>query len=198
MPACPRHSTLAISMRAFPKTIFGWQTTPLDALFEYLRRDFQGLFEKADLGPGPDCVVNGRFGTRHPHEFPENSRSAIESHYARARGRHDHLCRVTVSALRDPAPTLFIFGGHMPEDARLEAEREIMRYRGSAPFDLVIWNDRTMPPTVHGSWKGNHAFWSERLCGIEISDALTFRTRLVDCLQDQTNRAAKHLRRAKL
>jgi hypothetical protein len=85
----------------------------------------------------------------------------------------------------------------MPEDAHLEAESEIMRYRGRAPFDLVVWDDSDLPPTVEGSWKGHHAFWSDRLSGIELSDALTFRPRLVDCLRDQINRAAKHVWHAK-
>ncbi len=197
MPACPRYSTLTMSMRAFPKSVFNWQITPVGTLLEYLRRDFQGLFEQTDLEPGAEDVFNSRFGTRHPHEFPENSRSAIENHYARARGRHDHLCRLTVSALRDPAPTLFIFGGPMPDGTRLEVEREIVRFRGKAPFDLVVWDDSDLPRTHEGRWKGNHQFWADKLSRVEISDNLTFRPRLVDCLRDQVQRAATHVRQAK-
>src|SRR5262245_1840069 len=83
-----------------PAGVFDWQISRLSSVGKYLRHDFAGAFELADLQIVKGEVQNVRFGTRHPHEFPEHvTPESLAHHYAEARSRHDHLATKTRTVL---------------------------------------------------------------------------------------------------
>jgi hypothetical protein len=199
MPEFSRYGSLRISRRVFPKSVFSWQITPAAALLEYFRNDFAGMFELADIEQRGKAIVNVRFGTRHPHEFPPNSPTSIRDGYRRARARHDHLCRATKAAVADPLPTLFVFGEKLPEAIRDEIAAEIKRRRHGAPFILAEWRQPEAPPTdPAAAWQGDHEFWRGKLAAVRLEDPASLPQRLVQAGMGQLSRARKNLLRPPL
>jgi hypothetical protein len=97
--------------RNFERHIFDWQITPFAAVLEYLERDFQGVFERADLVSENGEVVHRRLLTRHPHDFPHDQElddATIDAAYAQARGKFDYLARKFLAHLRRPGPFLYV------------------------------------------------------------------------------------------
>jgi hypothetical protein len=71
---------------ASPSGVFDWQVTPVEAIHCYLRQDFAGLFERADLVVRTGVVWNARYGTSHQHEFPGTSAPGSSTPAIRRRG----------------------------------------------------------------------------------------------------------------
>jgi len=199
MDAFTTRTNLHISRRVFRKGVFAWQGTPSEAFIDYLRNDFDGMFERGDLAVRDGRVFNVRFGTSHLHAFSDPSEAGIDRHYAAARGRHDHLCAVAREAIDDPAPTAFIFGGRLPADVHGRIEHEIARRRDGALFDVIAIDDRNLPPTHEGTeaWTGNHEFWQGRLSSLGIHDGIPLPFRAMECLRDQVLRLKRYAPRAR-
>ena len=162
-----RFTTLRNSPANFPKSIFSWQITPIEAVIEGIRCDFLGMFEAEDLFVDTDgVVVNRRFGTRHVHEFPKPPRNFnIEDHYEQARGRHDHLCNLTRNALDVAAKrTLFVFGGYS-SSKRVGGERPLLG-RNHAPISIEAKQPPIAAPRHDGNGTGSAVVQAFCFCKI--------------------------------
>ena len=98
--------------RNFERHIFDWQITPFAAVLEYLERDFQGVFERADLVIEGGEVVHRRLGTRHPHEFRAREgvldEAVVDAAYPAARAKFEHLAAKFRTHLTKPGPFLYV------------------------------------------------------------------------------------------
>lgn len=142
-----------------PSGIFDWQVTPPAAIHAYLERDFQGLFELDDLQTQDGIVWNSRFGTSHEHEFPAGI-DDLERHYARARARHDHLCRNTRRYLTGDRRLLLGFSRPVPTDVVAGIRAQVVRYSPQIRCELVAEPEGL---ARSDDWKGNLRVWDELL-----------------------------------
>ncbi|WP_378950167.1 hypothetical protein [Mesorhizobium sp. ANAO-SY3R2] len=118
--------------------VFDWQGTPSGAVIEYLRRDFQGLFERCDLVIEDRFVRNRRFGTSHRHAFPEGlAESLLDELYPLARARHDLFCKVTRGALRNGLSTLFVLCKPIPPEHMEEIAELIEQVHPGRRFAIL-------------------------------------------------------------
>jgi hypothetical protein len=87
---------------------FNYQISPMSAVTSYLRDGLAGTMERADLSVDADGLVrNDRYGTCHPHEFPEGLGS-----FEAAKSRHDYLCAKLRRLLADPTSRILFLSGH--------------------------------------------------------------------------------------
>lgn len=197
-----RFTTLRNSPANFPKSIFSWQITPIEAVIEGIRCDFLGMFEVEDLFVDTDgVVVNRRFGTRHVHEFPKPPRDFnIEDHYEHARGRHDHLCNLTRNALDVAAKrTLFVFGGYSSSDRQRELSEAIATRRAPSTFSLIFVDDTHLSPTRPGAneWAGNDPYWDAIMHPYQLRPSSPLLQRLGTMAKEQVVRLSKHFSSAR-
>lgn len=99
--------------RRLGRHIFDWQITPIEAVCEYLERNFEGVYERADLTVSDDGseALHRWLHTRHPHDFhPDGplSDAAIDAEYETARAKFDYLADKFRAHLLEPGPFLYI------------------------------------------------------------------------------------------
>jgi hypothetical protein len=105
--------------------LFDWQGTSLRAVLAYLDRDFEGLFERADLEPFKNGVVHKELNTEHMHDFEyllddpraEVTPDVLDRGFAAARRRFDAMRLRFKDILRRPGPFLYV---HVCEDIPTE------------------------------------------------------------------------------
>jgi hypothetical protein len=125
----------------FERHIFDWQITPFAAVLEYLERDFQGAFERADLVSENGEVVHRRLKTRHPHEFPHDlalDDAGIDAAYSQARGKFDHLARKFLAHLRRPGPFLYVFKDIRIYDEAVRLSALLRRHSPDHAFKILF------------------------------------------------------------
>jgi hypothetical protein len=187
-----RETSFWATKTTMPNVVFDWQITPYPAVLDYLRRDFRGMFERADLVRSEGVVVNERYATRHPHDIPKSA--DIDERYPVARSRHDHLCDNARQAFRSPLPTLFVINGKLSEPQRETLRRTIVDIRGRHPFELSVIDDEDQQPTHPAKeWKGNKAFWNRELSRYRVVADEPLRVILPKILREQTARLAGHV-----
>lgn len=154
------------------KGVFDWQITPEPTVAAYLERNFEGFLEREDLAVNSEGdITNTRYGSIHPHEFPQG----IDQSYAAARARHDHLCGKLRRALSETVSTLFVALANDPETFKDRVEPLIRRINPDLPFHLYVVKHRPdLAPTREAeSWQGNDDYWDAELSGFRIrSNAL--------------------------
>jgi len=188
-----RRTSLRATTDCLTRTVFDWQATPYPALLEYLRRDFRGMFELADLGMFEGRVINERYGTLHRHDFPDNP--DLAQHYAAARSRHDHLCNKTRRAVTDPLPTLFVRYGALAPDEERELRDAIAALRPGKAFALALIDDDDQPLSdPNEEWQGNHDYWDKALSQYLVRSEVPMRTLLPKIAREQALRIAGHIR----
>jgi hypothetical protein len=121
----PRHQRL--------NNPFTSQYTPTDALIAYFDSDFRGMFERDDLyvRDQDGFIGNRRYGTFHPHEFPEGLDS-----YDTARSRHEHLCAKLRTMIDRPDAAL-LFVTYAAGEREIEIEDAIRRRAPNLAFRLL-------------------------------------------------------------
>lgn len=177
-----------------PSGIFDNQTTPHDAVIEYLNRDFHGVFERKDLAMGEIKVEHIHLRTGHMHSFP----IGIDADYQTARSRHLYLCSKTRRVIHGRTPTLFVVGTRADAcDAPARISRTIMRLNPWLPFHiLAIATEHQPEPTrpYPDDWQGNDDFWSDAFSAMEVeAKPLSNRTPLAFA-KDQALRFMGHVR----
>jgi len=151
---------------ASPSGVFDWQVTPVEAIHCYLRQDFVGMFERADLVVRAGVVWNGRYGTSHQHEFPRDlSPGQLDACYPAARARHEHLCRKTRALLGGRGPLLLVFSRPVAEEVVAELRAAVSRYNPRLAFHLVA----EPAAGAVGDWTGNAEVWDELLAPFDIT-----------------------------
>jgi hypothetical protein len=106
---------------------------------------------------------------------------------------------MTRAAIADPLPTLFVFGGQLPDAIREELLADIERRRSGAPFALNEWLQPAAPPTdPSNEWQGDHQFWQRKLAAIRLEDPSGPMMRFADAIGGQFLRARKNLLRPPL
>jgi hypothetical protein len=104
----------------FRRHIFDWQITPFAAMCAYIRNDFQGVFERADLHVGEDGNAHHRsLLTIHPHDFSKGpdgrvTEAIIDAEYAQVRSKFDFLADRFRRHLETPGPCLYVVGEIRP------------------------------------------------------------------------------------
>lgn len=100
----------------FRRHIFDWAITPRPAVFAYLERDFEGVFERADLEIGPDgrTVTHRELGTAFPHDFHGGSdgiltEAMLDDQYPAFRAKHEFLAQRFRDLLASPGPYLYVY-----------------------------------------------------------------------------------------
>jgi len=137
--------------------IFDQQITPVRAVLEYFHRDFRGMLEKDDLQEEGNTVVNVRFGTKHPHEFPHGIRQSYEN----ARSRHDYLCNKLRSVLDGDRSTLFVLANTARANCVADEIRELIRKRNPRlQFDMIDLVTKEEPTRPEFYWQGNDVEWA--------------------------------------
>lgn len=171
----------AISKRG----VFDWQITPTDAVIEYIRCDFAGMFEREDLEIRDGIVINRRLGTKHNHEFPKDlHEEALDALYPMARQKHDAWCAVTKAALRSNLSALVVLGMPVSPAQEQTISGLIAQANRQRPFLLLASPDGD----VGGDWRGNEGAWTEHLSGFRVVPPLSIR------LADQLRRLRKNIR----
>lgn len=149
--------------------VFDWQGTPPEALIEYLRRDYVGMFERDDLQIIDGKVSNRRFGTSYLHLFPDVvTEEILEAHYPAARENHDRWCRTTKTVLTSDLSTLFVLCKPVAKPEMDEIARLIEQMAPHRKFLLLPCPDGD----DEQDWAGDHALWREHLSRFEIRPPL--------------------------
>lgn len=155
-------------------------------MIEYLRRDFQGVFERRDLIIVDGQVRNCRFGTSHKHAFPgELVESQLEQLYPSARQKHDYCCRVTRSALENGYSTVFVLCAPVVPE-HLGEIAELVKWRRPERRFVIL----QAPEGDHDDdWDGDHEIWARHLSGFTFTPPLRVmakfhRRRLLKKLRD--------------
>lgn len=159
------HNLRRVFGRAAVHGIFDWQRTPTDAFIEYLQRDFRGMFELGDLvAPTDGPVINTRFGTLHPHEFPTPvDQASLEANYPAARARHDRLSERTRLLLKRRVTPLLQLSKPVAE---VEAHRISEALRHYNPHLTFYLNNGAEPI---GDWRGDPEAWDRALGPFRLS-----------------------------
>lgn len=167
--------------RLVARTIFDSQLTPPSTVIEYLERDFEGLLELDDLGPGPVSVCNYRFFTGHRHEWPEDANhDQIAAGYDKARARHEHLCANTRLYLKQSQPLLIVVSQPNVDVDTAPLAAALRAYNPAMNFEIVgIPPDATQKVTKPGSWKGDDALWDAALAPYQPQQTLRWQVRKV-------------------
>ncbi len=99
----------------FRRHIFDWAITPLTAVFAYLERDFEGVFERSDLHIDEEAgtVAHRRLGTAFPHDFRASgegplTEADIDRGYGAFRDKHVFLAQRFRDLLLSPGPYLYV------------------------------------------------------------------------------------------
>jgi len=177
----------------FPRHLFDWQITPVEALLSYLERDFTGVFERRDLFVASDGMVTHRLlHTLHPHDFhPVDGvldDAVLDTQYEAARAKFEHLAAKFRRHLEQAGPFLYIRSG-APE--RTQAARLIDALSARSPghqFRILFTDPQPDPgvadldprltwtlldPAVDKpeamQWEGDDANWSALLRGLTPS-----------------------------
>jgi hypothetical protein len=126
----------------FGWSIFEWQLTSFKGVCQYIERDFQGIFERADLAPGPlGCAHNRRLGAHHLHEFEYDhhktggafTQDIIDRGYDAARLQLEERAETFRQIMRSPGPFLYI---HSCQDIPTERNaRKLVELLGGASPD---------------------------------------------------------------
>jgi hypothetical protein len=126
----------------------------------YLRGGFSSTMERADLSVDAKGLVrNDRYGTSHPHEFPDGLDS-----FDVAKSRHDYLCAKLRRFLDDRRSRILFISGHDDpavleraiRDAYPELQFRLLNVVSAAPRD--VWHEPV------AEW--HDAFWqAERSWG---------------------------------
>jgi len=144
--------------------VFDWQVTPTFAFTEYLRRDFNGMFDRADLAVKDGDVMNVRFDTLHPHQFPKGMTDAkLDELYRRARRSHDQWCAITRAAIHNKRSTLFVLGCEVPEAVPEALRSYIARVAPGKRFLILQGPDDPEP-----YWEGTAEIWDKHLSSFEV------------------------------
>jgi hypothetical protein len=158
--------------------VFDWQVTPGGALLEYLRRDFHGMFERADLAVIAGKVTNLRYGTEHPHEFPiEVTEAQLDLLFPAARKAHDGWCRVSQDMIADSLTTLFILGLPVPNEVADEFRAHVQRVNPRKRFELLLSPVGDVAEWRGDAWKGDAELWVRHLSQFQICPPLSARLR---------------------
>jgi hypothetical protein len=145
-----------------PSGVFDWQITGRKALVAYLRNDFEGMYELADLEID-GMVCNRRFGTTHQHEFPPDiTLASLPAHYVNARSRHDHLAAKTRALLRGDKRLLLCLGGRLTMRRYVALWLELRLRFPRLTFTLLN-GPRFDDPDEVATWYGNDAAWDGHL-----------------------------------
>lgn len=165
--------------------VFDWQVTPVPAVAEYIRRDFNGLFERDDLHVVDGVVFNKRFGTSHMHEFPKDiAENTLDALYAKAREGHDIWCAVSRMALNNDLSTLFVLARPVSAGDMAEISGLIEKARPGRRFLLLA-----APEGDHDNhWSGDHEVWKAHLSTFQI------RWPLSAIMAEQMQRLRKNVR----
>lgn len=147
-----------------PSGVFDWQTTGRRALRAYLRNHFAGMFELDDLEIGPYGIVrNRRYGTAHPHEFPEGIAAAeLPFHYSTARSRHDHLTGKMHALFSGDARLLLCLSRPLSINHLARIWWTIHKSYPRLRFRLLNGPNGDRPASDH-AWSGNNAIWEAHL-----------------------------------
>jgi len=158
------------------RCVFDWQTTPPAALLDYFRNDFSGAFERADLGVAAGVVRNRKYGTKHPHEFPEGmTEDRLDALYPAARARHESWCTALRQALDNRHSTLFVLSAPLPDEDR-RALAGLIASR--CPHKRVLILDAPAGDYAphHGDgWIGDRDLWARHLSRFRIEPPLPAR-----------------------
>lgn len=172
----PRHQRL--------NSPFASQYTPIDALIVYFDSDFSGMLERDDLyvRDQDGFIGNRRYGTFHPHEFPDGLSS-----YDTARSRHDHLCAKLRSMLdRHDATLLFVT--YAAGDRVVEIEDAIRRRAPGLAFRLL--NIPHGHPNHVDLWRIPQPEWQE---AFSLAKRLWGPQSLAEHARQQLRRFASHI-----
>jgi hypothetical protein len=182
----------------FPWMLFDWQSAPFEAVVAYLERDFQGVFEREDLGVEHNEVVHKTLRTNHIHEFENIRRDGvvreemIDEAYPKVRRKFERLVEKFREHLATPGDYLYISTDLRPEP---EVRHLISLLQARNPDHrvhilFVPYDDRyfELPglagqvtvakrPRAHGKppaikWEGNDAAWDAALTPFKLD--LTF------------------------
>lgn len=159
------------------RSVFDWQITPIQAVAEYLRLDFTGFFEKADLQIVDGEVWNTRFGVAHPHEFPVGvTIGTYEGLYQSARESHDRWCARTRSLIANDLSTLFVFCLPIAQEDLGYVEiikQHIYRLNPQKRFHILLPPDEEFGD----DWRGNAELWANHLSCFQIKPPRRIRIR---------------------
>ena len=155
---------------AAPSTVFDWQLTRRRSLLAYIERDFEGIFNLADLAYDERhrAVENTRFGTRHRHEFPVDvtSPAAIAEHYETARSRHDYLAKKTLGLFRGRHALLFCFSEPVTTVARWRLTLALRLKYPQLRFRLLGGAVDVLDDPEQ--WRGTDAVWDRHFAGLHV------------------------------
>ncbi len=178
----------------FPRHLFDWQITPVEALLAYLENDFTGVFERRDLFVAADGMVTHRhLHTLHPHDFHAVdgvlNDAVLDAQYDAARAKFEHLAAKFRRLLEQAGPFLYIRSGG-PD--RAQAARLIACLSARSPdheFRILFTDPQpesgvtdldprltwvVLDPAVAKpepepmQWEGDDANWSSLLRGFDL------------------------------
>jgi hypothetical protein len=117
----------------FDANLFDWQVTPFSSVIECIRRDFQGIFEHADLEINAGHhVENRRLHIEYTHAFhPPGERLIrrdIDQQYPAARQKIDHLINKFRKILQSNGPVVYLhFCAQPPEPDQVRSFMDCVR-----------------------------------------------------------------------
>lgn len=145
----------------FRRHIFDWMIAPFPAVCAYLERDFQGVFERADLELYEDGrkVRHRELLTIHPHDFrpgPDGLYTAalIDQQYPAGRAKFDYLAERFRRHLSTPGPYLYVFK-EIRALQDIQRLRDLLSARSDAHlFQLLLVDNRGAVNQVLNEMRG--------------------------------------------
>jgi hypothetical protein len=136
--------------RTFGWSVFDWERMPFSALLAYLERDFEGVFERADLELASEYVMHKTLETEHSHllegyraDWTEDN---LDSTFPAAQRAFNRRAKEFREHLLRPGPFLYIWSaGPFPQTLTLppiaQVERLLELLRAKSPdhkFHLLL------------------------------------------------------------
>lgn len=140
-------------------SIFDRQITPPQALYEYLQRDFRGMFEAGDVKRAGGYLYNMRYGTRYSHEVEDAFNASYEAGFT----AHERLCDATREALSGDTPLTFVIHAMASFELPNELDGVLARWFPRLNFKTVVLRDEGQQTHGQAEWRGNNAVWDEQL-----------------------------------
>jgi len=141
-----------------PKYPFDWQITAPETVCEWLERDFQGIFELADLEPDE----GNRAKHKHfPAFFPHHFHSAdLAAEYSEARARIEAVSTRFRALTTAHQPAYVIWAPDVSADTLDRLKRALKRY---ADGPLFVGPDSHAGKPPEYQWEGDDEAWAEAL-----------------------------------
>jgi len=147
----------------FTRHIFDWMIVPRAAVYAYLERDFQGVFEREDLVIDGSTVLHRTLLTYHPHDFANGpdgrlTEAMVDEQYANFRSKYEFLAERFRAHLKTPGPYLYIYKEMLKRD---DAERLMALLQQGSPdhrFEILFVdtegavNQVLNDPKIHKGW----------------------------------------------